>query len=37
MMVEQSDERDAIRARLAGLWSRVAAGWGRLALWWGGL
>jgi SAM-dependent methyltransferase len=31
MMVEQSDERDAIRARLAGLWSRVAAGWGRHA------
>jgi SAM-dependent methyltransferase len=27
IMVEQSDERDAIRAQLAGLWARVAAGW----------
>jgi SAM-dependent methyltransferase len=27
MMVEQSDERDAVRARLAGLWGRVAGGW----------
>jgi enediyne biosynthesis protein CalE5 len=31
MMVEQSDARDAVRARLAGLWSRVAAGWARHA------
>jgi SAM-dependent methyltransferase len=27
MMVEQSDERDALRARLAGMWSGVAGGW----------
>jgi len=31
MMVEQSDERDAIRAHLAGLWARVAGGWARHA------
>jgi SAM-dependent methyltransferase len=31
MMVEQSDERDAVRARLAGLWSRVAGGWAQHA------
>src|SRR3954471_3964520 len=31
MMVEQSDERDAIRAGLASLWSRVAGGWARHA------
>src|SRR3954452_20993401 len=31
MMVEQSDERDAVRARLAGMWSRVARGWARHA------
>jgi SAM-dependent methyltransferase len=31
MMVEQSDERDAIRAQLAGLWARVAGGWARHA------
>jgi SAM-dependent methyltransferase len=31
MMVEQSDERDAVRARLAGMWSRVAGGWARHA------
>lgn len=30
-MVEQSDERDAVRARLAGLWARVAGGWARHA------
>ena len=30
-MVEQSDERDAVRARLAGLWSRVAGGWAQHA------
>ena len=28
MMVEQSDERDALRARLAGMWAAVAGGWG---------
>ena len=27
MMVEQSDERDALRARLAGMWATVARGW----------
>src|SRR5512133_3554323 len=27
MMVEQSDERDALRARLAGMWTSVAGGW----------
>jgi SAM-dependent methyltransferase len=27
MMVEQSDEREAVRARLVGMWSRVAGGW----------
>jgi 2-polyprenyl-3-methyl-5-hydroxy-6-metoxy-1,4-benzoquinol methylase len=27
MIVEQSDERDALRARLAGMWGTVAAGW----------
>jgi SAM-dependent methyltransferase len=27
MIVEQSDERDALRARLAGMWAAVAAGW----------
>jgi hypothetical protein len=27
MMVEQSDERDALRARLAGMWATVAGGW----------
>jgi SAM-dependent methyltransferase len=27
MMVEQSDERDAVRARLAGMWATVAGGW----------
>jgi SAM-dependent methyltransferase len=31
MMVEQSDERDAVRARLAGMWSRVAGGWAQHA------
>jgi SAM-dependent methyltransferase len=31
MMVEQSDERDAVRARLADLWSAVAAGWAQHA------
>jgi SAM-dependent methyltransferase len=31
MMVEPSDERDAVRARLAGLWSRVAGGWAQHA------
>ena len=30
-MVEQSDERDTVRAHLAGLWDRVAGGWGRHA------
>ena len=30
-MVQDSDERDAIRAQLAGLWSRVAGGWARHA------
>jgi SAM-dependent methyltransferase len=29
--VEQADERDAVRARLAGLWSAVAGGWARHA------
>ena len=29
MMVEQSDERDALRARLAGMWGAVAGGWAR--------
>jgi SAM-dependent methyltransferase len=27
MMVKQSDERDALRARLAGMWATVAGGW----------
>ena len=27
MMVEQSDERDALRARLAAMWASVAGGW----------
>jgi SAM-dependent methyltransferase len=27
MMVQQSDERDALRARLAGMWASVAGGW----------
>ncbi len=31
MMVEQSDERDALRARLAGMWVAVADGWGENA------
>ena len=31
MMVEQSDERDALRARLAGMWVAVAGGWGEHA------
>jgi SAM-dependent methyltransferase len=31
MMVERSDERDAIRTQLAGLWARVAGGWARHA------
>jgi enediyne biosynthesis protein CalE5 len=31
MMVEQSDERDAVRVRLADLWSAVAAGWAQHA------
>jgi SAM-dependent methyltransferase len=31
MMVEQSDEREAVRARLADLWSAVAAGWAQHA------
>jgi SAM-dependent methyltransferase len=31
IMVEQSDEREAIRAQLAGLWARVAGGWARHA------
>jgi enediyne biosynthesis protein CalE5 len=31
MMVEQSEERDAVRARLAGMWSRVAGGWAQHA------
>ena len=31
MMVEQSDERDALRARLAGMWTSVAGGWSRHA------
>jgi SAM-dependent methyltransferase len=31
MIVEQSDERDALRARLAGMWGAVAAGWAQHA------
>src|SRR3954449_3408326 len=31
MMVEQADERDAVRAGLAGMWRRVAGGWARHA------
>lgn len=31
MMVERSDERDALRARLAGMWVAVADGWGEHA------
>ena len=31
MIVEQSDGRDALRARLAGMWGTVAAGWARHA------
>jgi SAM-dependent methyltransferase len=31
MIVEQSDERDALRARLAGMWAAVAPGWGEHA------
>ncbi|HEX6696723.1 MAG TPA: methyltransferase domain-containing protein [Solirubrobacteraceae bacterium] len=31
MAVEQSDERDAVRAHLAGMWSAVAGGWARHA------
>jgi SAM-dependent methyltransferase len=31
IMVEPSDERDAIRTRLAGLWARVAGGWAQHA------
>jgi SAM-dependent methyltransferase len=31
MMVEQSDERDAVRARLADMWSAVAGGWAQHA------
>ena len=31
MMVEQSDERDALRARLAGMWGAVAGGWAQHA------
>ena len=31
MMVEQSDERDALRARLAAMWASVAGGWGQHA------
>ncbi|HEX5897933.1 MAG TPA: methyltransferase domain-containing protein [Solirubrobacteraceae bacterium] len=31
MMVEQSDERDGLRARLAGMWTSVAEGWSRHA------
>lgn len=31
MMVEQSDERDRLRARLAGMWTSVAGGWSRHA------
>jgi SAM-dependent methyltransferase len=31
MMVEQSDERDAVRAHLAGMWATVAGGWGEHA------
>ena len=30
-MVEQSDERDAVRARLAGMWTAVAGGWAQHA------
>ena len=30
-MVEQSDERDALRERLAGMWAGVAGGWARNA------
>ena len=30
-MVEQSDERDALRARLAGMWASVAGGWAQHA------
>ena len=30
-MVEQADERDAVRARLAGMWGAVAGGWARHA------
>ena len=30
-MVEQSDERDAVRARLAGMWRAVAGGWAQHA------
>jgi SAM-dependent methyltransferase len=30
-MVEQSDERDALRARLVGMWAGVAGGWARNA------
>jgi enediyne biosynthesis protein CalE5 len=31
MIVDQSDGRDALRARLAGMWGTVAAGWARHA------
>ena len=31
MMAEQSDERDALRARLAGMWTSVAGGWSQHA------
>ncbi len=31
MMVQRSDERDALRARLDGMWAAVAGGWGRHA------
>src|SRR3954452_25327370 len=31
MMAEQADERDAVRARLASLWSAVAGGWAQHA------
>jgi len=31
MMVQQSDDRDAIRSRLAGMWVAVADGWGKHA------
>ena len=30
-MMERSDERDAVRAHLAGMWSEAAGGWARHA------